>query len=149
MPRRPDTPVKLALRKPPLHERDEKGRQAAFVPTDQHRRLVHAMASYGTPIDQIEKVLDISRPTLKKYFQRELDTGAPEANAQVAKALFNAAVKDKSVPAMIAWLNSRANWKQSARVEHTGADGAPIQSVAIVTDDPIEAARAYQRLMSE
>lgn len=107
------------------------------------------MVSYGTPIDQIEKVLDISRPTLKKYFQRELDTGAPEANAQVAKALFNAAVKDKSVAAMMHWLNSRANWKQSARVEHTGADGAPIQSVSVVIDDPIEAARAYQRLMSE
>lgn len=73
------------------------------------------MVSYGTPIDQIEKVLDISRPTLKKYFQRELDTGAPEANAQVAKALFNAAVKDKSVAAMMHWLNSRANWKQSAQ----------------------------------
>ncbi len=35
-----------------------------------------------------------------------------------------------------------------ASMEVTGRDGGPIEAVAIVTDDPLEAARQYQRLMS-
>ncbi len=35
-----------------------------------------------------------------------------------------------------------------ASIEVTGRDGGPIEAVAIITDDPLEAARQYQRLMS-
>jgi len=34
------------------------------------------------------------------------------------------------------------------RTEVTGKDGGPVESVGIVTDDPLEAGRQYQRLIS-
>jgi hypothetical protein len=67
------------------------------------------MASYGIDQIQISLVLDISKPTLEKYYRRELDIGAPEANSVIARSLFNKA-KDGDVGAMIFWLKCRARW---------------------------------------
>lgn len=37
--------------------------------------------------------------------------------------------------------------KPKESIEHSGPDGGPIPTLAIVTDDPVEAAKVYQRLM--
>lgn len=123
-----------------------------FEPTEKDRATVKAMAAYGVPQEQIMAVIGVSKPTLHKYFRKELDTAMIEANAQVAQSLFNQAVKHGNVTAMIFWLKTRAKeqWKESPQqVEHTGKDGGPMQTVQLNTDDPQEAARAYQKLMGE
>ena len=47
------------------------------------------------------------------HYRKELDTGAIKANAAMAKRLFDAGVKDGSVPAMIFWLKTRARWRET------------------------------------
>ena len=147
---KPD-PLVLVSQKSRLSQRNAKGQQAAFQPTAEQRRTVQKLAAHGAEALDIAKILNIYPLTLRKHFERELEVGPIEANSKVAEALFWNATRGKSTDAQKFWLTTRGKgqWKPSAtRVEHTGADGAPIKSVSIVTDDPIEAARAYQKLMN-
>ena len=89
----------------------------AHVPTDKSRAEVSALTSFGITQDEISTYLDIDLKTLRKHYRRELDTGTTRANAAMAKRLFDAGIKDGSVPAMIFWLKTRARWRE------TGDDG--------------------------
>ena len=85
----------------------------AHVPTDKTRAEVSALTSFGITQDEISTYLDIDLKTLRKHYRRELDTGTTRANAAMAKRLFDAGVKDGSVPAMIFWLKTRARWRET------------------------------------
>ena len=85
----------------------------AHIPTDKTRAEVSALTSFGITQDEISTYLDIDLKTLRKHYRRELDTGTTRANAAMAKRLFDAGVKDGSVPAMIFWLKTRARWRET------------------------------------
>lgn len=89
-------------------------------PTDKNRATVKAMSAYGTPQDQIARVLDIDSSTLRIHYRDELDLGVIEANTQVAKTLFNQGVKDGNTTALIWWTKSRMGWKEKHDIEHSG-----------------------------
>jgi hypothetical protein len=61
---------------------------AAFCPTDEQRRTVDAMVSYGILQVDIARVIGIDPDTLRKHFREEIDTGASRANARVGQYLF-------------------------------------------------------------
>jgi hypothetical protein len=61
-----------------------------FEPTDELRRKVRRYASYGLPDDDIALLAGCSAKTLRKHFQKELDTGLSERKALVADGLMNA-----------------------------------------------------------
>lgn len=82
------------------------------APTEKSRAEVSALCSFGITQDEISTYLDIDLKTLRKHYRRELDTGTTRANAAMAKRLFDAGIKDGSVPAMIFWLKTRAGWKE-------------------------------------
>lgn len=84
----------------------------AHAPTDKTRAEVSALTSFGITQDEISTYLDIDLKTLRKHYRRELDTGTIKANAAMGKRLFDAGIKDGSVPAMIFWLKTRARWKE-------------------------------------
>ena len=84
---------------------------AAHVPTDKTRAEVAALTSFGNTQAQICSYLDIDDKTLAKYYRRELDTAVTQANAQVAKRLFNKAVAQDDLSAQIFWLKTRARWR--------------------------------------
>lgn len=79
------------------------------------------------------------------YMDHKILTTAEDctpANWQVAKVQISA----------YQWRAEKLNPKRyGARItqELTGKDGGPIVSTALVTEDPIEAAKQYQRLMGE
>ena len=100
----------------------------AFEPTDEQRKQVEAMAGFGIPQVDIAKVIGISKPTLEKYFREELDVGSVKATAKVAQSLFKKATSDgsQSVTAAIFWLKTRAGWKETQAVEHSGPNGSPL-----------------------
>jgi hypothetical protein len=95
----------------------------AYKPTDQHRATVRAMISYGITQEEICLVLAICRPTLVKYFRREIDTASAEATAKVAGSLFNNATKQMSVTAQIFWLKARAKWRDNDPPDAKEEDG--------------------------
>ena len=97
------------------------------IPTDKTRGEVSALVSFGIPQADISEYLDIDPKTLRKHYRRELSVGTTKANAAMAKRLFDAGIKEGSVPAMIFWLKTRAQWSDKTTIEHTGANGGPIE----------------------
>ena len=86
------------------------------VPTEDIRKKVDAMAGYGVPQDLIARVLNLSTPTLVKYYKEELETAHIRANTAVAQSLFRKATGDgpQSVTAAIFWAKTRMGWKEPA-----------------------------------
>lgn len=92
----------------------------AYAPTPKDRAMVLAMSGFGIPDYEIARVLGISAPTMRKYFDLELATGHVKANAKVAEKLYQKATGDGqgSVVAAIFWLKCRAGWNdRSGEVE--------------------------------
>ena len=107
----------------------------AFVPTEDQRRQVKAMAAYGVPQDDIATVLAIDAKTLRKHFWSDLQTGVLEANAKVAQSLFQRATTEKGsagVTAAIFWLKVRAGWREPPAPAELGkkADQARVSEIA-------------------
>jgi hypothetical protein len=87
-----------------------------FVPTDEQRRLVRSLAALGTRQEEIVRFLKLrSAKTLRRHFRDELDLAATEANAQVAKSLYQQAISGKHTAAAIYWLDHRAGWQDPTR----------------------------------
>ncbi|NBW17969.1 MAG: hypothetical protein EBR82_59355 [Caulobacteraceae bacterium] len=94
-------------------------------PTDQARLQVKTLAAVGVRHEDIASKLSISADTLTKYYRQELDDGRIDANAQIAKSLYEQA-KSGNTTAMIFWLKTRAGWKETQVNEMTGANGQPL-----------------------
>lgn len=97
----------------------------AHSPTEKTRAEVLALAGLGTRHSDIAKHINISEPTLGKFYRAELDSGAIKANSAVAKTLYNKAINGDSSACMF-WLKCRAGWRETDRHEITGAGGAPL-----------------------
>lgn len=90
-----------------------------YTPTEKDRTQVKMLSGMGVTCADIALFLEISEPTMRKYYQHELDIGFVQANAQVAQSLFKQATdKDKpNVIAAIFWLKTRAGWKEAQTLE--------------------------------
>ena len=95
-----------------------------YQPTDKSRAEVSALVSFGTRHQDICNYLKIDHKTLTKYYQRELDTGHTMANAAVARTLYQQAVQQQNVTAMIFWLKTRARWRESSDLNLVSEDGS-------------------------
>jgi transposase len=98
-------------------------------PTDQTRLQVKTLAAVGVRHEDIAAKLDISADTLTKYYRRELDDGRVDANAVVARSLYEQA-KTGNTTAMIFWLKTRAGWKETQTVENVYPQATRIEIVA-------------------
>lgn len=89
-----------------------------FKPTEDDRKTVELMAAVGIIHADICLCIGdgIDVKTLKKYFQKELDTALVKATAKVAGSMFNKAVKG-DVGAGRFWLSCRAGWKETSVIE--------------------------------
>ncbi len=112
------------------------GGKKPYQPSESDRKRVEAMTGYGLTHDQIASVMDISDETLRKYFRRELDTGAALANSRVAQNLYKWATSDKpgAVPAGIFWSKTRMGWREVNRQEVSGPDGNAIKVETVAVD---------------
>jgi len=99
-----------------------------FKPTEKDRKQVSSMAAFGTPQENIARVMGIAPKTLRLHFRDELDNGSTIADAAVAQSLYNKAIGNgpQAVTACIFWAKTRMGWKEKQVYEHTGAGGAPL-----------------------
>lgn len=127
--------------------------RGTFKPTEDQRDLVMQLAAFGLRHSEIRLLIKgangrpISEPTMRKNFAVELDTGKLRANVKVAQTLYKKAIAGDTT-SIIFWLKAQAGWKDMQRVELTGNNGGPVQSISTVTSDPIEAAKLYAQLMT-
>jgi len=101
-----------------------------FEATDERKRLVKGLVAFGIPQMEIAKLIGCGDRTLRAKFRHELDIGKAEAVAKVANFLFQKATSGNSahnITAAIFYLKAQGQWRTTDRVEHTGADGGPIE----------------------
>jgi hypothetical protein len=84
-----------------------------FIATDATRERVRNLAARGVRQDDIAAMIGCDPKTVRKHFRDELDRGTAEANADVAGALYERAMRG-DVTAGIFWLKSRAGWREKA-----------------------------------
>lgn len=111
----------------PAHSSKRKPGRPTFEPTKHQRAEVQALVAFGITEIDIAKYIGISVPTLRKHFVKELELGAVQANAAVAKRLFEKATKDGDTTCIIWWTKTRMGWSEKRRTELTGQEGGPIQ----------------------
>ena len=109
--------------------------RAAHKPTDQSRAEVNALASFGTPQDEIARYIGIAPMTLRKHYDAELNLASIKANSTVGIYLFSLASgqaiskgathSDCKAAAMF-WAKTRMGWRETDRLEHSGPDGGAI-----------------------
>lgn len=95
-------------------------------PTKEGRELVKLHAMVGTQQEVIADLLGIDPKTLRKYYRAELDQSLAQANAVIGGSLFNKA-KAGDTAAQIFWMKTRARWRETNVIEHTGPEGGPVQ----------------------
>lgn len=127
--------------------------RAAFKPTGEQRELVEQLSSFGHRQSEIVLFVkgadgkSISEPTLLKNFKAELTDGKVKANVKIAQTLYKKAAAGDTT-SIIFWLKSQAGWKDTQRVELTGAGGGPIEQKTTVTNES-QIKAAVKKLESE
>jgi hypothetical protein len=79
----------------------------------------------GTQQDTLCDILEISKRTLRKYYRRELDLGAAEANTRIIAKLFDVAMKG-NIAGLIFWAKTRCGFNERNFVELSGPAGGAI-----------------------
>lgn len=109
-------------------------------PTDLTRAQVDELCNLGMTQLQIARILHISEPTLRKHYREELDAGDARATSEVARNMLNIARDPEHKSAAMVgmfWLKTKGGWRETTKLEHTGANGGPIQLEArAATIDP-------------
>ncbi len=106
-----------------------------FVPTDEERKQVEAMAGYGVPHDNIAALVrgGIDSDTLKKHFKQQLQQGKAKANAKVGQTLFQKATAGDTTAA-IWWSKTQMGWKDSVQI--SGDPDQPLVTKYVVEWEP-------------
>ena len=89
--------------------------------TEEHARLIVQLSGLGIPHEQICSILEISKPSLYKYYGDEIIKGKAQANAKISENLFRIATGTgrEAVTACIFWLKTQCNWTEKQVLEVT------------------------------
>lgn len=83
------------------------GGRPAHQPTERDRRMVRHLVASGWTVPDIAEALGIARPTLRKYYEEELEYGLGKAVAKVAQSFFKSATSGDHPRAALRWLERR------------------------------------------
>lgn len=122
----------------------------AHEPTDETRAEVAALASFGVTQEDIGAYIGISHVTLRKHYETELNVSAIKANATVGKYLFSlasgqaiasGATHGDCKAAAMFWMKTRAGWRETDRLEHSGPNGSaiPMEIRRVICDPKADA----------
>lgn len=81
-------------------------------------RRVASWVAAGISIMNIASLEQMSEPTLRRLYARELELGATQANAHVAMSLYRACSTDWRAAAF--WLRTRAGWVEATAPDALG-----------------------------
>lgn len=101
-----------------------------FEPTEEDREAVRTCAGFGMKVDEIRFIVraadgGISKTTLLKYFSEEMERGLSVAGLKAKQKLYNLAVGG-NLGALCFYLKTQHGWRETERVEMTGANGEPL-----------------------
>lgn len=109
---------------------------ARHEPTDDIRKVVENLSADGVPTQRIAAYVGIAKPTLFKYYSKEIQRAEVAKIQAVSQALFNKAVEG-NVTAMCFFLKTRAYWRETNREEDEhGNAQEPINKIQIEVLQP-------------
>lgn len=85
-------------------------------PTNKEKERVEKLAGYGLTHEQICNILQITRPTLVKWYDKELKAGKDVAIELVLDSLFYNIKKGKEA-SIIFYCKTRLGWKETTAIE--------------------------------
>jgi len=108
-----------------MNEETNLGGRPPHEPTEETRRRVRALSGYGVRHEIICADIQITKPTLYKYYNEDLDKGDAQAQGLIGQSMFDKGVTEKDTGALIWLTKTRMGWKDVSRVEtdHTSSDG--------------------------
>lgn len=89
-----------------------------YEKNEEHRKLVEQMSAVGVSQEQIGLILGISVDTISRHYKDEVSTAKTKANARIAGALYQKALKGDNT-CMIFWLKTQARWQETNHLEVT------------------------------
>jgi hypothetical protein len=104
---------------------------------------IRALIIAGITRNVISRIVDLDEKTIAKHYGPEVEDALSRAIANVSGKLYEKAMSGDNA-CMFFFLKTRAGWRETNRLEHTGANGAPIQMVDLskLTDEHITALEA-------
>ena len=87
------------------------------------------LASLGLTIPECDAVLDSSHDSIQRNFKESYDHGKDKCKASLRRKQYELAMAGN--PTMLVWLGKNL-LGQSDKMEHTGAEGGPIQAAISV-----------------
>jgi hypothetical protein len=125
---------------PEVFSEDPLAGAAIWEPSPKELQQVEVMAGLGLSHKQIALVLGITPYVLRSQCPDVLDRAEMLMNLKVGANLYKMATgsitERNTIQAAIWWTKARMAWKDTSRVETTGANGTPLQSqVQIVLPD--------------
>ena len=98
------------------------------LPTAEQRRLVRLYSGYGIPQRDIANLIGQSLSWIDKHCRDELDIGISETKARVGRTIVTQALNG-NLTAAIFYAKTQMCWRETNRLEHSGANGGPIRTI--------------------
>lgn len=95
-------------------------------PNKKRRDLVKSLVKYGVRHEYICDHLGITKPTLYKYYQKDIADARIFAHVQMGKSIYQRAISGDT-SAAIFYAKTQMGWKETQVNEITGEDGDPIE----------------------
>lgn len=102
---------------------------APHEPTDEMREKVSEFTSFGITQEEIAEHFKIDLKTLRKHYRDELDNAQRDANAKVARVLFEKCVVDKDTASVFFWLKTRAKWRETDKKDDKSTGQALLETL--------------------
>lgn len=114
---------------------------------DKERAEISELASLGLTCKEIAQVKGCSETTLIKHCQEDMARGRAGAHIRVKKRALEMAESGENTAMTIFYLKTQCRWREKDRDDDKlPGDEGPLK---LGTKDPLEAAKIYQKLMSE
>jgi len=103
------------------------------IKTETSANEARAYATVGTPHHDIALLMNISTPTLLKYYGAELAQAKARGVAMVAKTLYTKATVDQEPWAICFYLKCQGGWRETSVVQNQNLDkdGNPVDQPKI------------------
>ena len=125
-----------------------------WKPTDEQLKQIRTMAGLGLTVERIAIILGVSKATLDRAARRDpavrdaVEKGRETSGALLREWAYNSARKG-NVAMQIFLLKTREGFRETERLELTGADGGPIVAKKELSAEEAAALIAkYDRLQS-
>lgn len=122
---------------------------AKRVISKDQRALVRKLAGCGLTLPQIADASGIAERSLTRHLSVEMREGRSRAVGEIAGTLYQKALGGDTVSCLF-YLKCVGGWRETTRIEATGADGAPLAAgnaflIPVVDPDQWEALVAKQQ----